>query len=319
MSGYKVLIVEDDLPSAELLKEILEQSNYQVFHTYDGRKAVDMVEQISPDIAIIDVMLPTLNGFEVCEQIHQIPAFATLPIIVLTVLSEPHHRLRALQAGAMDYITKPFDRMELLAKVHLLLGLQDEFAQRELFKDVIYCLLEALKGRNPETEAHCHRVAKLSEQIGIRLELSPSLLCEMKSGALLHDIGVLGSALENKDEIKHTLIGERMFSRFNRPVISSIIKYHHLKYCDEFPDNDLNDDIKTTIKIVALCNRFDRLAHTMVTENKTAYNILSILWNEVTAGYWDKHVMQELENYIVNSHSTSVNAIDCLPLNIISP
>lgn len=296
----KILIVEDDLPSAALLREILEQSNYDVISTDDGQKSLLFAEKEKPDMAIIDVMLPTLNGFEVCEQIREINS--NMPIIMLTVLNETYHRIRAIQAGATDFLTKPFDRLELLAKIRSLLETHRDLEQYELFINMSHCLLTALKYRNPEIAAHSHRVSKLSEEIAGLMQLDSGIIKEIRLGALLHDIGYIAledNMVKNQDDKQHILIGHEMFSKFNRPIICSIIKSHHEKICGGgFPNEISGCEIDMPVRIVALCNRFDILVNSEINNYSTPETVLLVLRREVKDGYWDSNVMEKLEQNI---------------------
>jgi putative two-component system response regulator len=293
----KILIVEDDVPSAILLKEILEQSNYDVINTDDGQMALELAEREKPDMAIIDIMLPTLNGFEVCERMREIKDLSGIPIITLTVLNETHHRIRAIQAGAMDFLTKPFNRLELLAKVKALLKAHDSLEQYELFINMNHCLLTALKKRFPNIESHSHRVAKLSELIAGLMQLDSEVIAEIQVGAMLHDIGMLGidNVVDSLDDLHHTLIGYDMFIKFNRPIVRSIIRSHHEKISGGgFPDGLMGNEITIPVRIVALCNRFDQLICGVEIKQNSIEDVLSIMHKEVAEGYWDNKVLEKL-------------------------
>ncbi|HHW41182.1 MAG TPA: response regulator [Syntrophomonadaceae bacterium] len=305
---HKILVIEDDPASAELLKEVLEQVNYRVIVAHDGRNGVKLANQELPDLAIVDVMLPTLNGFEVCEQIRSNQALMTLPIIVLTVFNEPQHRVRAIKAGATDFLNKPFDRLELLTRIRSLLDLKDEISKRELFQDVAYCLMTALNSRSPNVASHSRRVAKLVEQLGMRLSTPTNMISELVTGALLHDIGKLGLILSpevvpedlSEDERtiwkQHPLIGEKMFSRFHRPIVQKIIRSHHERVSGGgFPDSLAGPALEFPVRIVALCNRFDQISKG---EPENWGEAIKTLQFETGQGYWDSNVLKELEKLL---------------------
>lgn len=316
----KILIIEDNPTSAELLKEILEQSNYQVIIANDGKIGVELATREFPDLAIVDVMLPTLNGFEVCEQIRSNEALKTLPIIILTVLNEPQHLVRAIKAGATDFINKPFDRLELLARVHSLLEIKDEFSKRELFQDVVYCLMTALNSRCPNVAAHSKRVAKMVKQLGMRLSISTNMISELAIGALLHDIGKLGLILSpdvipeelSEDERniwkQHPLIGEKMFSRFHRPLVQRIIRSHHERVSGEgFPDSLAGPTLDLPVRIVALCNRFDQISKG---DSNRWGEAIKTLQYEASQEYWDSSVLKELERLLQLYSDLEVNPFE---------
>jgi signal transduction histidine kinase len=112
-----VLIVDDDPTARETLLAILEGEGYELQQAKDGVQALQMLKQIQPDLILLDVMMPALDGFEVCRRIRATPASAEVPIILLTALDDRDALLRGIESGADDFLTKPPDRQELLARV----------------------------------------------------------------------------------------------------------------------------------------------------------------------------------------------------------
>ena len=112
-----VLIVDDDPTARETLVAILEGEGYELHLAKDGIRALQMLEQLQPDLILLDVMMPGMTGFEVCQRIRATPALAEVPIILLTALDDPNSRLRGIEAGADDFLSKPPDRRELTARV----------------------------------------------------------------------------------------------------------------------------------------------------------------------------------------------------------
>lgn len=102
----KILVVEDDAPSLILTTEVLKNYKYDVVSAVDGEQALEVAERENPDLALLDVMLPGLNGFQVCERLRSMPQFRNLPILMLTVLNEDSHRFRAIEAGANGFLDK---------------------------------------------------------------------------------------------------------------------------------------------------------------------------------------------------------------------
>jgi two-component system phosphate regulon response regulator PhoB len=116
-----ILIVEDESALVELLRYNLEKEGYRVTVAVDGEEGLSAVEDSKPDLVILDWMLPLVSGLEVCRQIRRKPATRSLPIIMLTARSEESDRVRGLEIGADDYITKPFSPSELMARVRAVL------------------------------------------------------------------------------------------------------------------------------------------------------------------------------------------------------
>jgi two-component system phosphate regulon response regulator PhoB len=116
-----ILIVEDESALVELLRYNLEKEGYRVTVAVDGEEGLSAIEESKPDLVILDWMLPLVSGLEVCRQVRRKPATRTLPIIMLTARSEETDRVRGLEIGADDYITKPFSPSELMARVRAVL------------------------------------------------------------------------------------------------------------------------------------------------------------------------------------------------------
>ena len=116
--SQKVLVVEDDNNIAELLRLYLQKDGFEVSHAADGGKAVEMSKEIQPDLVLLDIMLPVMDGWQVCRELRKT---MKMPIIMLTAKGETEDKVSGLEMGADDYIVKPFEVKELLARVHAVL------------------------------------------------------------------------------------------------------------------------------------------------------------------------------------------------------
>ncbi len=116
-----VLIVEDEAPLQELLAYNLQRANFDVEQAFDGDQAVDLAQERTPDLILLDWMLPHTSGIELCRQFRKKPETANVPIIMLTARAEESDRLRGLNTGADDYVTKPFSVEELIARIRAVL------------------------------------------------------------------------------------------------------------------------------------------------------------------------------------------------------
>lgn len=118
MQNKKILLVEDEITLADLIKLNLTIEGYEVLHTENGRKAIELFKQKNPGLVILDVMLPELNGIEVCKQIKKLKP--EVPVLFLSAKSSGNDRIEGLKSGADDYLTKPFNLEELLLRVQIL-------------------------------------------------------------------------------------------------------------------------------------------------------------------------------------------------------
>lgn len=118
MSKAKILLVDDEKKILTLLRAYLEKEDYQVIEALDGRQALDAFQRETPDLVVLDIMLPVMDGLEVCREIRHI---SEIPIIMLTARDEDADKLVGLELGADDYITKPFSPKELVARIRAVL------------------------------------------------------------------------------------------------------------------------------------------------------------------------------------------------------
>lgn len=122
--GATILVVDDAPPNVKLLHLILKDAGYQVLEAGSGLEALDILRRKKPDAMVLDVRMPGMTGYEVCQTVRRDPEFSTLPVIMVSALSLPEERIRGIEAGATDFISKPFNRKELLARLQASLALE---------------------------------------------------------------------------------------------------------------------------------------------------------------------------------------------------
>ncbi len=201
-----ILIVDDEGAGRETLQSILEGEGYRLEMAENGPQAIEKAKRLLPDVILLDVMMPGMTGFEVCQCIRSDPEIAEIPIIMLTALDDRDSLLTALKAGADDFISKPFDRYELRAR---LLGitrlnrykklLQERAKLQEAnarllsaYEATIETLSHAMDLRDRETEGHSRRVAELTAGLAMASGMADEEIVHLRRGALLHDLGKIG-------------------------------------------------------------------------------------------------------------------------------
>jgi len=121
MSAPRVLVVDDNPQNVELLEAYLVPEKYDVVTAFDGVQAVERVEEGLPDIVLLDVMMPNMNGYEVCKKLKEDERTRFIPIVMITALKELEDKIRSIEAGADDFLTKPFNKLELLTRIKSLI------------------------------------------------------------------------------------------------------------------------------------------------------------------------------------------------------
>lgn len=200
-----ILVVDDEEIIREALDMLLSE-DYRLYFAENGVEGLALALSTRPDIILLDVMMPQMDGFEVCRQVRTIPLLAEIPIIMITALDDRDSRLEGLRAGADDFLTKPFDSLEMLARVQTITRLnryrnlveqRDELekAHEDLITSyhmTIEGWVNALDLRDKETEGHTQRVTQKVLEFAKVMGISEDRMEHVRMGALLHDIGKLG-------------------------------------------------------------------------------------------------------------------------------
>ena len=141
MRNPKILIVDDEKKNIKLIKGMLFSMPYQLFEALSGEEAVDMTHKINPDLILLDVMMPGTNGFEVCKILKDDKKYKSIPIIMVTALNENKHRVKAMELGADDFISKPLNSTELIIRVKSLIRIKSYY-------DEISCYSKEIDEKN---------------------------------------------------------------------------------------------------------------------------------------------------------------------------
>ena len=131
MGRAKILVADDIKQNVKLLRVILTALEYDVIEAYDGEEALEKVKTENPDLILLDIMMPKLTGFEVCQKLRTDGTTKNIPVVMITALHEMDDRIKGIEAGADDFISKPFNKVELLAKVKSLLRMRQVIIQKE--------------------------------------------------------------------------------------------------------------------------------------------------------------------------------------------
>jgi putative two-component system response regulator len=201
-----ILIVDDEYSGRETLQSVLEGEGYNLIMAENGPQAIERAKIFLPDVILLDVMMPGMTGFEVCERIRSDPQVAEIPIIILTALDDRESLLTGLKAGADDFISKPFDRFELRARLigitrlnryHKLVEEREKLQMAherllDAYDATIAGWSHAMDLRDHETEGHSFRVTGLTIDLARAYGIPEDALVHIRHGALLHDMGKLG-------------------------------------------------------------------------------------------------------------------------------
>ncbi len=308
------VLVADDLGSnRELLKEFLAPQGFKVVTVPDGASALHAVAKEQIDLVLLDVMMPHQSGFAVCEKIKSDPDTFLIPVILITALSDKQDRIEGIKVGADDFLTRPVDRTELLARVRSLLKLKYRTDELERAESVLFSLARSIEGKDPYTHGHCERLAEYSACLGEHLGLPEDQIIALRRAGVVHDIGKVAvpdaillkpgrlTAEEWKLVQEHPVVGERICAPLKsfRSVLP-ILRHHHEKLDGSgYPDGLRGDAIPVTARVLQIVDVYDAL--TTVRPYKPAFSTrdaLQTMKQEVAQGWWDPHIFEQFERLV---------------------
>jgi putative two-component system response regulator len=267
------MVVDDSSEVASALAALLRLSGHTVELFNDGRRALAAIAKQPPDLVILDVQMPGLDGYAVCDALKHAPATWGIPVIMVTVECQREARLQGIEAGADDYLAKPIDARELEARVRALLRTKRRTDGLEEAEAVIFALARTVEAKDAYTEGHLRRLERYAEEIGKRMGMDGEALVALRYGALLHDVGKVGvdeiiirkggplTPAEYRVMQQHPVIGERIVQplRFASGV-GPIVRHHHERWDGRgYPDGLAGEAIPLGARIVAVADAFDAM------------------------------------------------------------
>jgi cyclic di-GMP phosphodiesterase len=305
-----VLVVDDGAANRALIATLLSTIDCEVREAPDGVTALEMIHASPPDLVLLDVRMPGIDGYEVCRRIKAMPGGSLLPVVMITGLSQTTHRVMALEAGADDFMAKPVEGAELIARVRSALRLKELYNTLDGAEHVIFSLATAVEAKDSFTERHTHRVGESARLLGQKLGLSEQTLDTLYRGGIIHDIGKIGVSdsilhkpgpldpIELPQMQAHVAIGESIV----KPLRSTsgllpIIRHHHERFDGSgYPDGLRAREIPRAARIVSVCDAFDALVNDRPYRmRRTTEEALAVL--RAGAGtQWDPETVELLAN-----------------------
>jgi putative two-component system response regulator len=268
-----VLVVDDVAANRELLDGYLDDLGYEVRQARDGLEALDAIAAEEPDLILLDIDMPKLDGITVCERLKAHPTRRLIPVVILTASNDRATRLRGIAAGADDFLSKPFDAKELLVRAKVLLKQRALNMRLDATEGVLFALARAVEARDRYTIHHAERVGQYARAIGSALGLDAEDTTTLYEGGVLHDLGKIavpdaillkpGPLTENEFAAmrKHSVEGERIcLSLRSVAHYLPIIRHHHERVDGAgYPDHLVGSDIPVGARIVAIADSWDAM------------------------------------------------------------
>jgi len=310
-----ILVADDQASNCELLEELLTAEGFKVTTVSNGAAALEQLSLAPIDLVLLDVMMPQLTGFQACAKIKANPDTYLIPVILITALSDKQDRIEGIKAGADDFLTRPVDRTELLARVRSLLKLKLRTDELERAESVLFTLARSIEGKDPYTHGHCERLAEYSARLAQHLGLAEEQVTALRRAGVVHDIGkiavpdaiLLKPAKLTADEWtlirEHPVVGERICAPLKSfRAVLPIIRHHHEKFDGSgYPDKLRGDDIPVAARVLQIVDVYDAL--TTERPYKKAFSItdaLQTMKQEVAQGWWDPYIFDQFEMLVRN-------------------
>ncbi len=273
-AGSGTILAADDEPAnLDVLRRLMGRHGYQFVSAPDGEQALEAVRRDRPDIVLLDLEMPKINGFEVCRRLKADPQTRLIPVVIITGQAAAEDRIRGIDAGADDFLTKPFNVPELLARVRSLVRLKRYTDELDSAESVILSLGLTVEARDPYTRGHCARLARYATALGDRLNLGDEQLVALHRGAYLHDVGKVGIAdavllkpgrytpEEHRVMQQHTIIGYTLCGEMRSLADVRLIVRHHHERRDGtgYPDGLRGEAIPFLARILSVVDVYDAL------------------------------------------------------------
>jgi len=303
----RILVVDDNRENAFVTRELLQSVGYEVQTAENAARAEKLIQQNPPDVILLDVVMPGKSGIELCRDLKNDPQTRLIPIVMVTGLTERDDKIRAIEAGADDFLNKPIFPEELFARVQSLVKLKEFTDELESAENVLCTLGLSVESRDPYTAGHCERLAVYATQLGRAMGLSNDQLVALRRGGYLHDLGKItvpdeilkkGSDLTASEwEVmrQHPITGESIC----RPLKSlkevlPIIRHHHEHWDGSgYPDGLKGEQIPLLARILQTVDIYDALRTARPYKPALGHeDSARVMRNEAAAGRWDPALVQ---------------------------
>ena len=272
----RILVVDDNANTMSLMQDLLASRGYDVVAVPDAAQAEAEMFRRPPDLVLSDVIMPGKSGYELCRELKDNPATRLIPFVLITGLTEREDRVRGIEAGADDFLSKPIFPEELFARVKSLIKLKEFTDELETAESVLCTLGLSVESRDPYTEGHCERLARNASELGRHLHLEEDEVTALWRGGYLHDLGKIavpdeilkkGANLNSEEWAvmrKHPITGENICRPLKSlRLVLPIIRNHHEHFNGTgYPDGLEGRSIPLLARILQVVDVYDALTTT---------------------------------------------------------
>ena len=303
-----ILVVDDNPDNALLMRELLSSKGYDVVVSLHVEQAESKIRQHQPDMILLDVVMPGKSGYELCRELKDDPVTRLIPVVMVTGLTDREDRIRGKEAGADEFLTKPFFPEELFARVKSLLKIKEFTDELEHAESVLKTLALSVEARDPYTEGHCERLSRYARDLGTHLGYSSDAVLALERGGFLHDLGKItipDAILKKHNNLtpeewqimkQHPVTGENICRplRSLRNVLP-IIRHHHEHWNGSgYPDGLRGEQIPLLARTLQVGDVYDALRTERPYKPALRHEQCeATMLDEARRGLWDKELVHE--------------------------
>jgi putative two-component system response regulator len=309
----RLLVVDDDEQIRSLLVRMLSVTGHVVEEAASAEEALVKLDASAPDLILLDMELPGKSGLALTPLIRADPRHRLTPIVMMTGAATQARKIRAIEAGVTEFLSKPFSHVELAARVRSLLASKHATDALEDAEHVILALAQTIDARDAYTYGHSARVSLYAGLLGERVGLAPWPLGVVRRGGLFHDFGKI--AIRDRVLLKPGRLTEAEYAEIKqhpgkgRDLLSNmktlshaleIVAHHHERMDGSgYPDGLAGESIPITARITSVADVFDALTTARVYRGALPRDeALDILAVEVKKGWWDGHLLEEFRGLL---------------------
>ena len=319
--SYAIVAVDDSEIALATIEAMVEMDGYEFHSATNGTEALELIREVVPDVVLMDVVMPDIDGFELCRRMKADEATRMTPIVLITGLDSKHDRIRGIEAGCDDFMVKPFDQIELRARIRSLAQTKRLNENLDNAVAVLDSLARLVEARDETTGDHCDRLIRLANAFGTYLGLPRGDVWALARGGILHDVGKVGipdnillkkgRLTEDEWEImrNHPVIGAELLAPLRTMSrVVPIVRHHHERWDGAgYPDGLAREDIPVLARIFQLLDAFDAL--TSERPYKAAFTVresIEILLKERQDGKWDPELLDRFIEFIEAGGATHI-------------
>lgn len=304
----RILVIDDDENLREMILRLLRVTGHDVQGAGSVEEGLEKLRETSPDLILLDMQLPDRSGFDVLADIRGDPKTRLIPVVMMTGAATQQRKVKAIEAGVTDFLSKPFSLVELSARVRALLELKFATDALEAAEDVIVALAQTIDARDPYTFGHSARVSLYASLLGERIGLEGAPLEALRQGALFHDFGKI--AVRDRVLLKPGPLTPAEFAEIQQhpgkggdllrnmrtlgPALEIVYLHHERMDGSGYPGGLVGEAIPVGVRAATIADVFDALTTKRVYRGALPRSeAIRILREEVAKGWWDGRILSE--------------------------